>query len=420
MNTEEHIENRGHTLYVTKADGTAGLSGKLVFIMAVACGVSVANLYWAQPLLDTIAAAFHTGTTAAGLIVTFTQIGYAIGLMFIVPLGDLLERRRLIVFISGLVSVSLVVAALSPTVHFFIIASLVVGVTSVVVQILIPFAASLALDHERGKVVGSVMSGTLLGILFARTVAGLVSEAAGWRAVFWFAAVLVLVITIILRRTLPKYKHSLDMSYPRLLRSVGHLVKTEKVLRLRSVYGALVFADFSVLWTSLTFLLAGTPYHFSEAMIGLFGLVGAAGAITANFAGRLADKGLANKTTIVLLAINVIAFIIMIPGTTHLLPVIIGILILDARVQGTHITNQSEIYRLSPEARSRLTTAYMVSYFTGGAIGSATSAVIYSSHGWVGVCLLGLGYAVIAVIFWVMEQLIFRRGRTYALRHGDL
>ncbi len=396
-------------LYVTRSDGTRSLRGKIVFIMALASGVGVANLYWAQPLLDTIAKAFHTGTATAGLIVTFTQIGYAVGLVFIVPLGDILERKKLIISISMLVCISLVVAALSPTIDFFIAASLVVGVTSVVVQILIPFAASLALDHERGKVVGQVMSGLLLGILFARTLAGFVSEIGGWRAVFGIAAILVFVLTIILSIYLPSYKHSLELSYPALLSSVGHLVKTEKVLRIRSVYGALVFADFSVLWTSLTFLLAGPPYHFSDAVIGLFGLVGAAGAITATVAGRLADKGFANRSTIVLLVANVLAFLLMIPGVTHIPWIIAGIVILDAGVQGTHITNQSEIYHLSPEARSRLTTAYMTSYFTGGAIGSATSAAVYSSDGWIGVCLLGLAYAAVAVIFWVMEQLVFRR-----------
>lgn len=408
MNSAGHLDNPHHNLYVKTPDGASGLSGKIVFIMAVACGISVANLYWAQPLLDTIGGAFHVGTTVAGMIVTFTQLGYVIGLIFIVPLGDLLERKRLIVSISLLIFVALVIAAVAPTIHFFLVASLIVGVTSVVVQILVPFAATLAMDHERGKVVGQVMSGTLLGILFARTVAGLVSEVAGWRAVFGLAAILTLVLTVILARSLPKYKHSLNISYPRLLHSIGLLVRTEKTLRLRSVYGALVFADFSVLWTSLTFLLAGAPYHYSDAIIGLFGLVGAAGAIAANVAGRLADKGFANRTTIVLLLINVIAFILMIPGSTHIFPIIIGILILDAGVQGTHITNQSEIYRLRPEARSRLTTAYMTSYFTGGAIGSATSAAIYASHGWLGVCILGAAYAIAAVIFWIFEQTAFK------------
>ncbi len=409
VKTEERLDNPHHDLYVNKPDGTSGLSGRIVLIMAVACGVSVANLYWAQPLLDTIARAFGTGTATAGLIVTFTQIGYAIGLIFIVPLGDLLERKRLIITISFFIFVSLVIAALSPSIHFFIAASLVVGVTSVVVQILVPFAASLALDHERGAVVGKVMSGTLLGILFARTLAGIISELAGWRAVFGFAAILILALTALLWRSLPKYRHRLDMSYPRLLSSIRHLVRTEPVLRTRSVYGALVFADFSVLWTSLTFLLAGAPYHFSDAIIGLFGLVGAAGAVMANVAGRLADRGHANRTTIVLLLLNLGAFLLMIPGTGHLFPVILGILMLDAGVQGTHITNQSEIYRLSPEARSRLTTVYMTSYFSGGAIGSATSAAIYSSHGWTGVCVLGMVYGATAILFWLLEQTKFRK-----------
>ncbi len=380
--------------------------------MAVACGVSVANMFWAQPLLETIAKAFSTGTTTAGLIVTFTQIGYAMGLVFVVPLGDLLERKRLIVSISLLVFVSLVIAAISPSIHFFIASSLVVGVTSVVVQILVPFAATLAEDQERGKVVGEVMSGTLLGILCARTLAGFISELAGWRAVFGFGAFMVLGITLVLARSLPTYRHSSNMSYPRLLSSVGHLMKAEKILQIRSVYGALVFADFSVLWTSLTFLLAGPPYHFSDAIIGLFGLVGAVGAVAANIAGRLADKGMSNKTTIVLLGFNLAAFLLMIFGTTHLFPIVAGILILDAGVQGTHITNQSEIYRLQPEARSRLTTAYMTSYFAGGAMGSASSAAVYSSHGWVGVCLLGTGYAAAAVVFWVIEQIVFIDTRT--------
>lgn len=394
-------------LYVLREDGRRALSPAIVFIMAVACGVSVANMFWAQPLLDTIAKAFGTGTTTAGLIVTFTQIGYTLGLIFIVPLGDLLERKRLIVSISLLISASLVIAAIAPSIHFFIAASLAVGVSSVVVQILVPFAATLADDHERGKVVGEVMSGTLLGILFARTLAGFISDLAGWRAVFGFAAFMVLGITLVLAKFLPNYKLSMNISYPRLLLSIGHLVKAEKILRIRSVYGALVFADFSVLWTSLTFLLAGPPYRFSDSIIGLFGLVGAAGAIAANIAGRLADKGLSNKTTIVLLGFNLLAFFLMLFGTAHLIPIVAGILILDAGVQGIHITNQSEIYRLQPEARSRLTTAYMTSYFAGGATGSASSAAIYSSHGWEGVCLLGIGYAAVAILFWVIEQVAF-------------
>jgi predicted MFS family arabinose efflux permease len=398
-----------HRIYVTGKSGHESLNPVLVFILAVACGVTVANLYWAQPLLDTMANAFHSSTTAAGMIVTFTQLGYALGLLFLVPLGDLFERKRLIISILLLTALSLVVASVSPTLHLFMVASLIIGVTSVVAQILVPFAATLAKDYERGKVVGQVMSGLLIGILLARTLAGFISEYAGWRAVFGFAALLIVIQSLVLARFLPKYKMDLKLNYPGLLLSVWELVKTERILRIRSVYGALVFANFSVLWTSLTFLLAGPHYHYSDAVIGLFGLVGAAGAFSANMAGRWADKGLANKTTIAFLVINLIAFLLMLLGTKDLIPLIAGIVILDAGVQGTHITNQSEIYKVRPDARSRITTAYMTTYFIGGAIGSATSAATYEAYGWIGICFLGAGFALLAILFWVFEQIAFNR-----------
>ena len=267
---EEQIKTSKQKIYVIGKSGRESLNPVLVFILAFACGVTVANLYWAQPLLDTIAKAFHSSTTAAGMIVTFTQLGYAAGLLFLVPLGDFFERKRLIVFILLLTAISLVLATISPNLHFFLIVSLIVGVTSVVAQILVPFAATLAKDYERGKVVGQVMSGLLIGILLARTLAGFISEYAGWRTVFAFAALLIIIQLLVLARFLPKYKMDLKLSYPGLLASVWQLVKTERILRIRSVYGALVFANFSVLWTSLTFLLAGPPYKYSDAVIGLF------------------------------------------------------------------------------------------------------------------------------------------------------
>ncbi len=378
----------------------------MVFLMAFACAVSVANLYWVQPLLDTLAKEFDASTTTAGLSVTFTQLGYVLGLIFIVPLGDILERKRLIVSISILTSLALVVAAFSPTIHFFLAASLLVGSASVVVQILVPFAATLAGDHERGKVVGQVMSGTLLGILFARTLSGFISDLAGWRAVFGTAAVLMLGITILLDRTLPRYKHNLSLAYHRLLLSVLDLVKEERSLRIRSIYGGLVFANFGIFWTSMTFLLAGPPFHYSDALIGLFGLIGAAGALSANIAGRLADKGLTSITTIVFVLLNLLAFLLMLPGSNAVFYIIIGDLLLDAGVQGTHITNQSVIYRLSPDVRSRITTAYMSVYFMGGTIGSALSAAIYPLAGWRGVSFLGIGFSLLAVGIWFYEKYV--------------
>ncbi|MBN2637485.1 MAG: MFS transporter [Bacteroidales bacterium] len=398
-------------LYVSGRTGKEELNPRLVFILAVATGLSVANLYWAQPLLDTIAGAFGSNTTAAGMIITVTQIGYAAGLVFLVPLGDFFERKRLIISILLLTAVSLIIASFSPTLHLFMVASLIIGITSVVAQILVPFAATLAKEHQRGKVVGQVMSGLLIGILLARTVAGLISEYAGWRAVFGIAAFLMVVLSVVLAKSLPVHKPDLKITYGGLLLSVWHLVKSETTLRVRSVYGALVFANFSVLWTSLTFLLAGSQYHFSDAVIGLFGLIGAAGAFIANLAGRWADKGWSNKTTIIFQITNLLAFGLMWFGTENIIPLIVGIVLLDAGVQGTHITNQSEIYKLRPDARSRITTAYMATYFFGGALGSAVSAAVYQAHGWNGVSYLGMGFALLAVLFWIFEQVFIRRNR---------
>ncbi len=393
-------------LYVIGKDGSKELRPRIVFLMAFACAISVANLYWVQPLLDTIAHDFGASTTTAGLSVTFTQFGYVLGLVFIVPLGDLLERKRLIISISILTTIALIVAAVSPTIHFFLGALMLVGLASVVVQILVPFAATLAGDHERGKVVGQVMGGLLLGILFARTLSGFIADLAGWRAVFGSAAVLMLIVTLVLAKSLPRYKHNLSLSYHRLLLSVLDLIRKERSLRIRSIYGGLVFANFGVFWTSITFLLAGPPFHYSDALIGLFGLVGAAGALSATIAGRLTDRGFASTTTIIFVLLNLISFLLMLPGSNAVVFIIVGDVLLDAGVQGTHITNQSIIYRLSPEARSRITTAYMTAYFIGGTIGSALSAALYPSYGWTGVCFLGIVFSVLAVGLWVYEKFI--------------
>ncbi len=392
-------------IYVINKNGLKSLNPGIVFIIAIACGITVANLYWAQPLLDTIGHAFDASPTTAGLIVTFTQIGYAIGLVFLVPLGDVLERRRLIVLVLFVAVISLVAASVSTTIFLFIISSLAIGISSVVAQILVPFSATLAMDHERGKVVGQVMSGLLIGILLARTLSGLISAALGWRYVFGIAALLILVLSLVLQQKLPRSKMDVDLTYKELLKTVWDLVKTEPMLRRRSIYGALIFANFSVLWTSLTFLLAHPPYSYSDAIIGLFGLVGASGAMSANIAGRFADKGNTLKATGFFLIMILLSFILMAIGAKILIVLLIGIIILDLGVQGTHILNQSEIYKLKPEARSRLTTAYMTSFFIGGSVGSATSAIMYNYEGWFGVCLLGGIYSMSALIIWIRELL---------------
>lgn len=387
------------------------LSRALVLIMATATGLAVANNYYAQPLLPQISQDLHLSGAVAGLIVTVAQIGYALGLIFLLPLGDLRDRRKLLVVMSLILAAALGVLAAAPTAGVLLPAAVAVGALSVQAQILVPFAATLASDEERGRVVGTVMSGLLLGILLARTVAGLVAQAGSWRIVYLAAAAAMLVQGATLAAKLPTVRLGTTLGYPHLLRSVLDLARQEPLLRLRSAYGAMSFGAFSVLWTSMAFLLAGSPYHYGPATIGLFGLVGAAGAAMASIAGRLADRGYAPTVTIATALVLVLSWLPILLGRHHLGWLIVGILLLDIGAQGLHITNQSEIYKLQPEARSRITSAYMTTYFIGGAVGSASSAAAWDAEGWSAVCAVGVTFCLIAVAIWATVGRRFDRPR---------
>jgi predicted MFS family arabinose efflux permease len=275
--------------------------------------------------------------------------------------------------------------------------------TAVIAQVIVPFAASLSVEHERGRVIGTVMSGLLIGILLARTIAGFVGDLLGWRAMYGLAALLMIGLSGALRRELPQYRESQVSSYSQLMRSVWNLVREERVLRYRSIYGACVFAAFSAFWTTAAFLLSGPPYRYSDKVIGLFGLLGVVGVIAASMAGRLADRGMARPQTGAFLLCTLLGWLPLFFGARRLAPLILGILIIDLGVHGTQITNQSEIYRLIPGARSRLTTAYMTAYFAGGAAGSLAGALMYESFGWTGVCWAGAAFAAAPLAAWIAE-----------------
>ncbi len=379
------------------------MSRGLVLLFAIACGVGVANLYYAQPILDTIAKSYGASSGTAGLIVTATQLGYVVGLALLVPLGDLLERRRLVPAVLAVATGGLIASAAAPSIGVLIAVALIVGGTSVVAQVLIPMAASLADDEHRGQVVGTVMSGLLLGILLARTVSGVVAGATSWRVVYVMAAVFTVVLAIVLGRLLPPEGARPVVSYRTLLSTTVALVRTESLLRRRCLFGAIAFAAFSVFWTTMAFLLSGAPYAYGDTTIGLFGLVGAAGAICANVAGRWADQGLTRGTTLAFAACLAISFLPLWYGRHDLIMLIIGILVLDIGAQGLMVTNQSLIYRLAPESRSRITSAYMVSYFVGGAIGSALGSTLYASFGWAGVTTLGGVLGIIATLAAIVD-----------------
>jgi predicted MFS family arabinose efflux permease len=382
----------------------AGISRPLVLLLAFTCGAAVANLYYAQPLLHTIANAFSVSNSSAGLLVTVTQAGYVIGLALLVPLGDLLERRRLIAAMLLVAAVGLGLAAASPSFAVFALALAVLGVTAVLAQIIVAMSSSLAAEHERGSVVGTVMSGLLIGILAARTISGLVAQLLGWRVIFVLAAVAMVALSGVLRFALPRVPSTERLRYPALLRSVLELVRGEPLLRQRMLLGATAFGCFSILWTSVAFLLSGTPYHYGNAVIGLFGLAGLAGALAAPVAGRLSDRGhgrlaMSGAIVVLLLSWGLLAF-----GRSSVVALIVGIVVLDLGAQAMHISNQSAVYSLHGQARSRLTTAYMVAYFSGGVALSAATSALYSSGGWEAVCALGAGTAAVGLIAWLVTE----------------
>ncbi|MDD9580100.1 MFS transporter [Enterobacter sp. FR 78] len=376
------------------------LSPALILLMSVATGLAVASNYYAQPLLDTIARAFNLSASSAGFIVTAAQLGYAAGLLFLVPLGDMFERRMLIVSMTLLAAGGMLITASSQSLTMMIVGTALTGLFSVVAQILVPLAATLASPEKRGKVVGTIMSGLLLGILLARTVAGLLASLGGWRTVYWVASVLMVVMALALWRGLPKVKQENHLNYPQLLASVFSLFTQDKLLRTRALLGCFTFANFSILWTSMAFLLAAPPFNYSEGVIGLFGLAGAAGALGARPAGGLADKGKSHLTTSAGLVLLLLSWAAIWYGHISVLALIVGILVLDLTVQGVHITNQTVIYRVKPEARNRLTAGYMTSYFIGGAAGSLISASAWQHAGWSGVCAIGAIVATLNLLVW--------------------
>ena len=362
----------------------------------MATGASVANLYYNQPLLSSIARTFHASPRAAGAIATLTQAGYAVGLLLFVPLGDIVERRRLITLLLCLVAVALLVTGLGPTLSVVMAASFAVGVTTVVPQLLLPFAAGLAPPAMRGRIVGQVVSGLLVGILAGRAVAGAVGAVAGWRAMYLFASAAMLSLAVLLWRMLPSVRPATSASYGSLIRSLGTLFRGEPVIRDAALLGALTFAAFSAFWTTLAFRVQEPPLHSGSAVAGAFGLIGLVGAGVAPLAGRMADKQHPRRTVGYALLGNVVAWLVMLAVGHTLWGLAIGVLLLDAATQAAQVSNQARVYALPTHAHNRLNTIYMVCYFIGGATGSALAVVAWDAFRWTGVCAVALGSLLIA------------------------
>jgi predicted MFS family arabinose efflux permease len=379
------------------APADAGPSlASLLLLLAIIAGVSVAGIYYNQPLLADFRQSFPAGAAWIGAVPAATQLGYACGMLLLAPLGDRFDRRRLILLQIAGVCVALFAAATAPTLAVLIGASLAIGVLSTIAQQAVPFAAELAPPEARGHAVGTVMSGLLIGILLARTAAGFIGQYFGWRAVFGASIVVLLGLAVIVVLKLPRSRPTSTLSYGKLLVSMWHLTVELRGLREAAATGAFLFGAFSMFWTVLALLLAGAPFHLGPQAAGLFGIVGAAGALVAPLAGRSADKRGPRAIITFALVLVVLAFVIFSFSGKSLAGLAIGVIVLDVGVQAAQISNQARIYALRPEARSRVNTVYLVAYFIGGAIGSAVGAATWHAFGWLGVCAAGVAFTALA------------------------
>ncbi|THF52745.1 MFS transporter [Flavobacterium supellecticarium] len=382
------------------------LSKTDVGFMAIATGLIVANLYYCQPLIILIAKEFAIPEDQAGTITYLTQAGYAIGMFFMVPLGDKLERKKQIQFTTLAAVVALIIAATASNFRMLQIASFLIGAASIVPQLILPLSASLASPEQRGKVIGTVMSGLLVGILISRTVSGFIGAWLGWRGMFWIAAVLCLLIVVVIQKKFPVNKPDFKGTYGELLQSLFSLIKTQPMLREATLINALSFAQFGAFWTTMVLLLSGDPFNFNSATIGLFGIVGASGALAAPLVGKLGDKGNPRVVIGYGCLLLLISFIVFYFSSESMIGIMIGIVFIDVGLQSVHISNQTRVYSLLPEARNRMNTVYMSFSFLGTALGSAFGLWLWNFGKW---HAFSIGGAMLSVASIIIYALTYKR-----------
>lgn len=381
--------------------------GIVTGVLAAACGATVANLYYGQPLLDPIGATFSVDRGTASLVVALTQIGYAVGLFFLVPLGDLLENRRLVTRLLLGTAVTLLVAGVAPVFALFAVASVLIGITSVIVQVLVPLAAHLAPEGRQGSVVGRVMSGLLLGILLARAASSGAAQLFGWRSIYLGAAVAMVVLSFALRLLLPVYRPSATSAgrtgYRPVMRSIGRLVRSEPLLRRRALQQATMYGAFSVFWTTVSYELI-TEHGFNQGGIAVFALLGAGGALAAPIAGRFADRGHGSRGGAVMLLLAAVACAVAGLGHRSVVILAAAVFVLDFAVQAHQVMGQHTIYALRPDARARVNTVYMTTIFVGGALASLLGGQVWTVAGWAGACLLGAAMPLLGLAVWTVGE----------------
>ena len=383
------------------------LTTTTLWIMTITTCLVVANLYYNQPLLEDIASTFHCSKAKAGQVSMLTQIGYASGMLFLVPLADMLKRKRLMVIIFFFIVLSALLTASAPNINILILASFLLGASSMIPQLLIPMAAHLAKPQERGKKIGVIMSGLLIGILLSRTFSGYIGQFFGWRMVFYAATGLMIMIWVLIWLFLPEVEPDYKGSYGALMRSLISLFKQEPKLRLAALRGALCFACFSAFWTTVVFLLKQN-FNMGSGVAGEFGLIGAFGALAAGLMGRLSDKMDAYKLSGFTILLIIISFVIFFFSARSIPGLIAGVIVMDMGVQATHISNQSIILALDAKARNRINTVYMVIYFIGGSFGTLLATLVWKNYEWAGVCTIGLVLSSVTLLVHLLKHKVMQ------------
>lgn len=384
------------------------ISSGLIILLATACGIIVANLYYAQPLIGLISNEIGLSNSSAGLIVTLTQIGYVVGLLFLVPLGDIVENKKLILILLFLNAFALISMVFVKSATLLLIASFFIGLGSVAAQVLVPLVSYLSSENARGRVVGNVMSGLLLGIMLARPMSSLVADMWGWNAIFALSATVIIVLAFVLSKVLPTRKPTAKTNYIALLNSMWQLLRTTPILRRRAIYHACVFGAFSLFWTTVPLLLSSPAFHFSQTAIALYALVGITGAIAAPIGGRLADLGWTRPATGIALTIVIISLllplIIQSSSPIGIAVLVIAAILLDMGVSANLVLSQRLIFSLSPEIRSRLNGLFMAIFFLGGAVGSFIGGWAYALGGWNLTLGIGIAFPTIALLYFAREK----------------
>jgi predicted MFS family arabinose efflux permease len=377
------------------------MTRRIVFLLAFSTGCIVANSYYVQPLLADIAHEFGLSVTQVGIVAMLAQIGTGIGMLFFVPLGDKFERRSLISTLLIGESVALAFVALAPNVIWLSIACFCVGAGAAAVHVIVPLAAHLAPEKERGRIVGTVLSGLLVGVLLARTFSGITGAHYGWRTVYWFAAALMIGLSLTIHLSLAKSRPEVSMKWTELMRSVWTLAREHATLREAAMLACLLFMTFSALWTTLVFLLRTPPYHYGTTAAGVFGLLGASSAAAAPLVGRMSDRHGPERSIFIAILATIAGYALLLFFGRMLPGLIAGIVLIDIGVQSGHVANQSRIYSLVPAARGRINTFYMVAFFVGGALGSYFGPLGFNKGGWTGFCAIPLFALMFALIYFI-------------------